>query len=345
MARGQSNAIRAFILDNVGHHGLDIASYAAKHFRISRQAVYRHLAYLSETGQIEKIGDGPRKQFILKVLCSKNLTFDLKGHLEEDRIWVDFIKPALGHAAKDNVYGILRYGFTGILNNAIDHSEGTSVRVALCLYPNKITIIVSDDGVGVFQKIQEHFELDDPRHALLELSKGKITSDPERHTGEGIFFTSRMFDWFSLESQFLAYIRHSEDDWLIENRDRGRKGTKVVMEILKDSNRTTKGVFEKFASEANDYGFSKTHVPVNLATYEGETLVSRSQAKRLMARVDRFREVILDFRDVKEIGPAFSDEIFRVFAKAHPTTKLYYINAEEEVEKMIRRASLNERNA
>jgi hypothetical protein len=50
--------------------------------------------------------------------------------------------------------------------------------------------------------------------------------------------------------------------------------------------------------------------------YEGESLMSRSQARRLMNRFDRFSEVVLDFTGVNFIGQGFADEIFRVFANA-----------------------------
>jgi RNA polymerase sigma-70 factor (ECF subfamily) len=40
----------------------------------------------------------------------------------------------------------------------------------------------------------------DERHAILELSKDQLTTDPARHTGDGIFFTSRMFDSFDLQT-------------------------------------------------------------------------------------------------------------------------------------------------
>jgi hypothetical protein len=69
--------------------------------------------------------------------------------------------------------------------------------------------------------------------------------------------------------------------------------------------------------------------------YEGESLMSRSQAKRLMNRFDRFREVILDFSGVDFIGQGFADEIFRVFAGANPGTRLVPVHCVETVEKMI----------
>ena len=88
----------------------------------------------------------------------------------------------------------------------------------------------------------------------------------------------------------------------------------------------------------DDDAFSRTHVVVHLARSGGEKLVTRSQAKRVMARLDRFREVVLDFTCVEDVGPAFADEIFRVFHNEHPTVRLTVTNAVEEVSKMIRRA-------
>ena len=70
----------------------------------------------------------------------------------------------------------------------------------------------------------------------------------------------------------------------------------------------------------------------------GQMLVSRASAKRVLARVQRFDEVLLDFRQVESIGPAFADEIFRVFAIAHPKVRLIAINANKKVTAMIRRA-------
>jgi len=78
---------------------------------------------------------------------------------------------------------------------------------------------------------------------------------------------------------------------------------------------------------------------VKLALYEGEALVSRSQAKRLSMRFERFRYVVLDFSGVKEICQAFADELFRIFAEAHPQVLLTWINTTDSVENMIKRVS------
>ncbi len=69
-------------------------------------------------------------------------------------------------------------------------------------------------------------------------------------------------------------------------------------------------------------------------------LITRSQAKRLMQRVERFKTVVLDFTGVAGIGQAFADEVFRVFANAHPDVELVSVHAVPAVQQMIRRAKV-----
>ena len=57
----------------------------------------------------------------------------------------------------------------------------------------------------------------------------------------------------------------------------------------------------------------------------------------MIARVDRFKTVVLDFEKVKTIGQAFADETFRVFAAEHPQVALVAIKATEPVQQMISR--------
>ena len=79
-------------------------------------------------------------------------------------------------------------------------------------------------------------------------------------------------------------------------------------------------------------------MPVRLAAHEGEKLVSRSQAKRLTIRFERFRHVILDFSGVQEIGQAFADEVFRVFRAAHPDIIMVPVHMTAAVKGMVSRA-------
>jgi anti-anti-sigma regulatory factor len=57
----------------------------------------------------------------------------------------------------------------------------------------------------------------------------------------------------------------------------------------------------------------------------------------VVERATQFRTVVLDFDGVALVGQAFADEIFRVFATAHPETRLHRVNTSPEVESLLRR--------
>jgi len=86
-----------------------------------------------------------------------------------------------------------------------------------------------------------------------------------------------------------------------------------------------------------EIGFGKTIVAVALSADPNDPHVSRSQAKRLMMGLEKFRTIVLDFRGVKLVGQAFVDEVFRVFKNAHPHIEIHYLNANKEVKEMIER--------
>jgi len=195
-----------------------------------------------------------------------------------------------------------------------------------------------ESGIGIFNKISKILGLNDKINVILELAKGKLTTDPQRHTGEGIFFTSRVFDSFMIISGNLMFAHtETDNDWLLEEKENIVEGTLVRLRIAPASRRTIKEVFDKYA-DGEDYGFSKTHIPVTLARYGDENLVSRSQAKRLLTRFEKFKEIVLDFSGVEIVGQAFADELFRVFKIDNPLVHVNYVNANEQVEKMILRA-------
>lgn len=331
----QNPAIREFILHNVAEHPADIVAQASEKFGISRSALAGYMAKLVAEGLLEASGNTRARRYKLKPISSGGYKIDLSPGLPEHHIFQFRILPLMKDVPK-NVVDICQYGFTEMLNNAIDHSQSPDALISYEQTHATITMMVVDYGVGIFAKIQKDFGLADPRSALLELSKGKLTSDKANHAGEGIFFTSRMFDEFLIKSGHLLYGRtRDDDDWLIETKETKEdvKGTFVSMTISPDSKWTTRDVFDEI--QGTDISFRKTHVPVRLGRYPGEQLVSRSQAKRILARFDQFSEVMLDFDGVPLIGQAFADEIFRVFAESHPGTRVVPIRANETVQKMI----------
>jgi anti-sigma regulatory factor (Ser/Thr protein kinase) len=331
-ARGED--IRRFILSDVEKHPKDVSTRTAEHFGITRQAVNKHLRKLVIEKALTPEGKTRYRSYRLAALSEWRHLFQIVPGVEEDQAWTRHVAPALGNLPQ-NVLDIWHFCFTEMFNNAIDHSSGSSIFVKVARTAANTQMLVMDDGVGIFKKIQRAMNLLDERHAILELAKGKLTTDPEKHTGQGIFFTSRLLDSFDILSGgvFFTHTYGSEEDWILE-RPREDSGTAVFMKLNNHSSRTCKAIFEQYSS-GEDYGFTKTRVPVKLAQYGEDKLISRSQAKRLVARVDQFKTVYFDFEGVETIGQAFADEIFRVFAKSHPEIEVIPVNANPEVQGMI----------
>lgn len=334
----RGKAVRSFILHNVEAHPTDITKLVMKGFGITRQAVGLHMRQLIAQGAISVTGKTSDRRYKLAPMVTWRKSYEITSDLQEDLVWRDDVAPILKDLPP-NVVEMWAHGFTEMLNNARDHSEGRAVSVSVLMTAVTTEMAVTDDGVGIFRKIQQAKGLLDERHAIFELAKGKLTTDPSKHSGEGIFFTSRIFDDFDIHSGGVFYHHDapSEDDWLLERSD-PKAGTMVLMKLSNRSKRTTKEVFDQYSSGADDYGFTKTVVPVKLAQYGNDKLISRSQAKRVMARVDLFQTVVLNFEAVPTIGQAFADEIFRVFQLSHPQIRIVPINTSSEINQMISRA-------
>lgn len=312
-----------------------VATTAAVELGVSRQTIAARLRRMAAEHVIKAEGQGRGRRYELLPLLSVRKSHLLAG-LDEHRLWMTDIAPLVSDLAP-NVVDIWRYGITEMVNNAIDHSEGQRVVVWVERNALRTVMKVSDDGEGIFQRIQRLMGFYDPRESILELAKGKLTTDPARHSGEGVFFSSRMFDRFSIMSRNLCFSHEvTHDDWLIDD-EREFAGTTVMMMLDNDSPRTTTAIFDQFAAP-EEFTFARTIVPVRLAQHEGEKLVSRSQAKRLTMRFERFQTVVLDFAGVEEIGQAFADEVFRVFQATHPALEMTPVNMTEGVRRMVTRA-------
>lgn len=333
----KSIEIRRFILRNILAYPRDITARVMSEYGISRPAALRHVQKLIDAGLLIAHGTTRDRSYELLPLLNETFTVRLTPDAEEDHIWRHLIRPML-HNLPENVMDICEYGMSEMINNAIDHSGGSRASIRVRQTAAMIEFMLVDDGVGIFHKIQRELDLDDPRQAILELAKGKLTTDPERHSGQGIFFSARVFDQFVVISQGLFF---SLNDLLyadLPDIDMPEYGTAVSMKIGSQSTRTLIEVFDKYASEDMDYQFLSTDIPVQLARFEDENLVSRSQARRLLVRLHEFEHIRLDFKKIDMIGQAFADEIFRVYARKNLQIEITFINANQQVERMIRRA-------
>ena len=336
--RVRGEEIRRYILENVQANSRSINRLAMDRFKITRQAVNGHLRRLVQGGALTEKGQTRGRAYALAPLVEWRQAYQIDAGTAEDVVWRKDIDGVLGKLP-ENVRDIWYYGFTEMFNNALDHSGGSQIHVVITRTAVTTEMMIADDGVGIFRKIQKALNLLDERQAIFELSKGKLTTDPNHHTGQGIFFTSRLLDGFDIVSGgvFFTHKFGHEEDWLLE-RLNPNDGTAIFMKLGNHTARTPRTIFDEYTGDdADDLGFNKTVVPVELARYGNDKLISRSQAKRVLLRVELFKTVILDFENVPTIGQAFADEMFRVFSLEHPQVELVPVNTNSEVKRMIMR--------
>ncbi len=332
--RTNTEQIREFIINNVTEHPSDIARFAATNFGVSVQATNSHLTSLVQSNIL--VADGKTKARVYTLFTHTSIfNYQITPDLSEDKVWRSDIEPFVASFA-DNVQRIWMYCFSEIFNNAIDHSGGSNITVKVSQDVLNTKIIIQDDGIGIFNKVSAHLGIDDLREVVTEIAKGKFTTDKQNHTGEGIFFTSRTVDVFFIWSYNISWMHYFDKaDWIFdENTENEYKGTSVSLTLANKTDRILKDIFDKFGNP----DFDSTVIPVVLMDSSSMGLVSRSQARRLLSRLESFKNVVLDFKGVSEIGQAFADEIFRVFPSYHPEVKISTINTVPDVDSMIQRA-------
>lgn len=336
--------IRDLILKLASQHGRIKTSDVVKelHNTKSRQYVNSVIRDMVNKRQLLKGGATAGSFYVLPQnihLIGDEITIKLKREdLEEHKVFNDLKEKALFiNDLKENVSSILFYAFTEMLNNAIEHSNSQYVEISIRRDKENIIFIINDFGVGVFRNVMQQRKLKSELEAIQDLLKGKTTTQPHSHTGEGIFFTSKIADIFILESfGYRLRVDNLIKDIFIEELNPQKRGTKVIFALLLATKKHLNDVFSQFVTEPGEVGFDKTEVKVRLYV-SGTVYISRSQARRIVTGLDKFKTIILDFDRVTTVGQAFADEIFRVFQQRHQDIKIIPINMAEPVKFMVDR--------
>ncbi|MCX6717742.1 MAG: STAS-like domain-containing protein [Candidatus Taylorbacteria bacterium] len=246
----------------------------------------------------------------------------------------------------ENIKSIFTFSFSEMFNNAIEHSTSKNIIVEVSIKNNNLSFIVLDSGVGAFRNIMKRKNLNSEIEAIQDLLKGKTTTMPKSHSGEGIFFTSKSADLFILDSfGYQLIVSTRIGDVSIKNVSVIKRGTKVFFEIDINSERHLDQIFKKYTNliDEGNFGFDKTEIRVKLYTIGG-VHISRSQARRILFGLEKFKIILFDFENVPVVGQAFADEIYRVFQNKYPDIKIEEENMSEGVQFMIERAKNGAKN-
>ncbi|MCK5413625.1 MAG: DUF4325 domain-containing protein [Candidatus Pacebacteria bacterium] len=336
--------IKTLILEQLNKKDSIKVSDIVKKTNFSRVYVSRILKELREDGKIVLIGKSnqaryvkaEKKRILKEIKKIKKIKKNyLNIGLSEDFIFNEVKKNSgILFDIKKDLFVIINYAFTEMLNNAIDHSRSEEIEINI-EKNGDIKFSIIDKGIGIFNNIMKKKNLANQMEAIQDLLKGKQTTDPEKHSGEGVFFTSKIADNFIIESSNKRLIFNNNiEDVFVEDIKRV-DGTRVVFIINAQSNKKLEDVFREYTGE--NFEFSKTRVDVRLYKM-GSIYISRSQAKRVMNALGSFKHVILDFKHIKTVGQAFADEIFRVWQNNHPDIHIKAVNTTENIDFMIKRA-------
>ena len=309
-----------------------------KELGYTRQYVVRLLNRLVARGEIHRRGKTRAARYFQGKANGEIVRLELikeRQGLSEYTVLEEVTKRMqLNTRLNKNCIAIFDYAFTEMLNNAIDHSQSKKVWINVEVDHSNAIFVIKDLGIGAIESIKQGFEITDDFLALEHLFKGKQTTAPEAHSGQGIFFTSKVVDAYKIATSGMEFtIDNTRSDEFLRNV-RQRKGTTVSCRIKKNTRRKIKDVFDKFTGD--DYEFDQNIVKINLS--KNERLMSRSEAKRLLLGLDEYSVLDFNFKNVAEVGQGFCDEIFRVYANRNPGKILSYHNASDVVRYMIERS-------
>jgi anti-sigma regulatory factor (Ser/Thr protein kinase) len=252
-----------------------------KHLKVSAATSHRLLQGLIMAGVLERRGKGRSTRYRLRRIRKR---VRLAG-LEEDAVWREVSEQVVRiRPLETEEEHSLRYAATEVINNAVDHSGGKSLKIEVDFEScGTTTLRVIDDGVGVFCRVCQDFGYESAQEAIVQLEKGRLTSDPSRHSGEGLFFSSKAVSRFRLESGRTAWIVDNIVGDSAIGRSDVTRGTRVVMQVVRGETPRLQDVFAAF-TDPETLRFMKTRASIRLSAF-GASLISRSEAKRVTERL------------------------------------------------------------
>ncbi len=336
MKKSERLLAEKFLLQCIYDEDKDFVEHTMQRYGVSKSTVYNYLTTLQNAGEVERVGGSMPYRVTYR---TTRITVDPTKERSEDRLYAREIAPLLEDLPL-RVQKVWRYAVTAMLNNALEHSRASAI---ICVVSrNRLNTIVGvlDNGTGIFRRIQQDVrertgELLTSAEAATMLFAGKYTGAPESHSGEGIFFVSRLMDHFAIRSELQLFTAHDEEEEVTERF----RGTAVQMALANDAEVELGAVMAKYVDPVR--GFVRTEIPVS-RFFGGEAPVSRSEARRLASVVAAFEEVELDFVGIEEIGHDFAHELFAVQAAKLPMLRLCAANAAPDVENTLRRAGYRE---
>ena len=157
-SQNKRSAIVNYMLEKITESDPEFIRRTMEAFSISQNTVYRYLSELLDSGAVTRKKNGvysivnQTKQFTLRR--------DANELVDEQRIYERLIYDDYVGNLPENVRKIWDFSFTEMMNNAIDHSRAGEVTIVVSANRAYTSIIIYDNGIGIFKNIRNWFALD-----------------------------------------------------------------------------------------------------------------------------------------------------------------------------------------
>lgn len=314
---------------------------------LTRPGVLYHLNKLIAAGDVEYASRHTRGRSVRYQLAYDNRREFAIAAVDAEHVLWEQLRSSLLHAdMTPAAVDIHAYVFGEMVNNVIEHAQSDNIVI---LHRNRdalTSISVRDSGIGIFDHIAATEGFDDRLASVRRLQSGGYTTAPDGHSGQGVFFSSRAADRFSVNSRGIVWSSNNLiADQTLETYPATGRGTSVTWQLQNRTDRSLLALFEVFSvrDEEELPRFATTTVAVAIAG-AGSEFVTRSTARQLLEGKAQFERIVLDFAGVTHIGQGFADEAFRVYPSMNPGVLVFPINMNDAVAWFVEQAQADLRN-
>lgn len=301
---------------------------------LTRPGVLYHLNRLIDSGEVEYASNQQRGRSVrYRLAYDHRWEFPIADVKTEHSLWERLHPAILDTEMTTSAKDIHTYIFGEIVNNVLEHASSDDIVILHSVRTGETRLSVRDSGVGIFDHIAATAGLPDRLSSVRRLQTGGYTTAPAGHTGQGVFFSSRATDLFSINSGGIVWTTDNlTPDQTLQTIETNAPGTTVSWCLQDKTDRSLLGLFESFSILDDDEipRFASTAIAV-AASAEATQYVTRSAAREILGGKQQFAVIVLDFSGVANIGQGFADEVFRVFPKANPSITMTAINMNEAV--------------
>lgn len=321
-----SDQIKNFILQNLSEHQKDIVKTAVKKFGLTRPGILKHMRALIGDGRIEVAGTTKDRTYKLIPLVDYVQTFERSDNIRIDSIIYNELIPLLKNI-NSNIIDICEFTFSALLNNLMEHSKFQFFNIKILLCNNDLQIHIFDNGIGIFDNIDQKLNLKNKKLSVFRLAEGAIKDSSQCASEGDINLLLYLFDKIIISANEIELSHDNKNQlWSSRNIDKNH-GTKFELYLSMD----TKIKISEVLKEKSLY--NKARVPVNIVSSINENLMSRKQAGYIVDNVPINNEIEFDFAGVNLISPAFADELVK--ETKNDILDINWINANEAVDSLM----------